>query len=431
MNSKTMINKKKTKKTGRNFVLAIFEVLFVLLIAGAVYFGYMKFFASADSKVTEVVETNNTQSDVSANEVSDVQSNEITVVTTQALAPEVSADTTTESEHENEEIPQIYEGEFELPLQGATVYAMVDTELSDRSGAEVKTTVEAGEGLQILGEEGCWLIVKTANGEVGYLYSYECMINLCDIIPSIVYTNTNSTESIYRSSGYDLPGVTGTQLYNVEQYNERLGRTEFNMPICYETAKKVMAAQKAAMAEGYSLRIYETYRPLATQKAVSESLSNLATSNSTVRNGINGGGWSESWFIAQNVSNHQRGYAMDVSLVKVNSTEICTSGNYAYVNVADWDEIRMPSEMHELSNASIALERGVTSSSATEWKNVPLASSMNDEAIRLQSYCTNAGFTPLASEWWHFNDLDAKNDVAGSLSDGTYVLQANLSVIPE
>ena len=111
-------------------------------------------------------------------------------------------------------------------------------------------------------------------------------------------------------------------------------------------------------------------------------------------------------------------------------SEICTSGNYAYVNVSKYEDVQMPTQIHELSDASIALAYGVKSSSATAWKEVPLASSMNDVAIRLQNYCVSAGFTPLASEWWHFNDLSAKNSSSGSLSNGEYFLQANLSIIP-
>ncbi len=347
----------------------------------------------------------------------------------QTLAQEVAIDTTSQNEHEEEVLPQIYEGEFELPLQGATVYTMANTNLYNESGAE--KTINAGYGLQIIGEDDGKLIVKTEDGFVGFISSDECMLNLPDVIPSAIYMDTNSKESVFLSSGYEIPNVTGQQLYDVEQYNQRLGRNEFNMPIMFNTAKKVMAVQKAALAEGYSLCIVETYRPLDTQKKICTNLKELAAHEADVRNGIVGNGWSESWFISQGISNHQRGYAMDITLVKVLETEICTSGNYAYVNVSKYEGVQMPTQIHELSDASIALAYGVKSSSATAWKDVPLASSMNDVAIRLQNYCVDAGFTPLASEWWHFNDLDAKNSATGSLSNGEYFLQTNLSVIPE
>ncbi len=410
-------------------VLTILAIIAV--IALAIFVGIKVFGAKTTATETAQPETiknteNNNISTVIAETISFATA--VKGIETQLLAKGVESATTIESEPEEEVLPQIYEGEFELPLKGATAYVLVNTNLYDEAGN--KMAVTAGTGLRIEREEGEKLVVTTADGFTGMVSSYECMLNLPDIIPSIVYMDTNSVFSVFQSSGYDIPNVTGEQFYNVEQYNERLGRTEFNMPIIYATAKKVMAAQQTALSEGYSLCIVETYRPMDTQKKVCSNMKALENSNADVRNGIVGHGWSEDWFIAQSISNHQRGYAMDLTLVEVKETEICTSGDYAYVNVADYAEVQMPTQIHELSDASVALAYAVTSKSETAWKDVPLADSMNDVAIRLQNYCVGAGFTPLASEWWHFNDLDARNSAAGSLSNGDYFLQSNLSIVP-
>lgn len=353
-------------------------------------------------------------------------------IATQIIAKDVVIDTVvTKSEQEEEVFPPIYEGEFELPLQGATVYALANTKLCDDSGN--KQNVNAGDALRIVREEGDELVVTDANGFTGKISNYKVMINLADVIPSIVYMDTNSDASVFQSSGRDISNVTGLKLYDVKQYNERLGRVEYNMPIIFSTAKKVMAAQKMALSEGYSLCLVETYRPMDTQQKVIDNLDALASVDADVLRGISDG-WDKSWFIAQSISNHQRGYAMDLTLVKVKETEVCTSGDYAYVNVCDYAEVEMPTPIHELSKASAVFTEPVSSRDATAWKNAlqdgKLASSMNDVAIRLQNYCTSAGFTPLASEWWHFNDLDAMLSPAGSLSDGGYFLQSNLSIIP-
>ena len=50
------------------------------------------------------------------------------------------------------------------------------------------------------------------------------------------------------------------------------------------------------------------------------SLKELKNSNEIVNSGINKNGWSEGWFISQGISNHQRGIAMDVSLVDINAS---------------------------------------------------------------------------------------------------------------
>ena len=132
------------------------------------------------------------------------------------------------------------------------------------------------------------------------------MVNLPDLIPSIIYDDTNAYSSLFKSSEIDIPNITGKQLYNNKTYNERLSKEEFMMPVIYAMAKKIMKAQELALEDGYSLKIYETYRPYEAQKAVADNLRNLMNSNKTVYQGINGGGWNEGWFIAQVLSNHQK-----------------------------------------------------------------------------------------------------------------------------
>ena len=91
------------------------------------------------------------------------------------------------------------------------------------------------------------------------------------------------------------------------------------------------------------------------------------------------------------------------------------------------EEYAMPSAMHELSSAAACFTGPVTSNSATAWKRATASASMTDGARRLQSYCTNAGMTPLASEWWHFNDLDAQNKVRMTSGNGKFWLDGCVS----
>ena len=41
----------------------------------------------------------------------------------------------------------------------------------------------------------------------------------------------------------------------------------------------------------------------------------------------------------------------------------------------------------------------------------------------MQRYCTAYGLTPLASEWWHFNDLRALDTAGGNLSGGKFYIE--------
>lgn len=354
------------------------------------------------------------------------QSNEETTnVPAPAEETVTTVQTPTQSEQIEEEHPPIFEGDFELPLEGAHVYPSVITDLYDDDGS-VSAQLEPGSKLEILAVEGeDQFKVRTTDGKIGHIEYLRCMIDLAEIIPSIVYSNTNSTAAIYQSSGYSIDNVTGEQLYNVKTMNTRFGEEEFVMAMLYSSAKKVMMAQQIALSEGYCLRIYETYRPLETQKQIASGLAALAESNSDVMNGISSDGWSMNWFIATKCSNHQRGYAMDLSLVKVVSTETKTACGYSYMDVTEYEDLEMPTPVHELSKAAATFTGPVNSKDDSSWKSATLASGMTEAAIKLQQICTDAGFTPLASEYWHFNDLQAMVAIGNNVSNGAYYLQVN------
>ena len=55
---------------------------------------------------------------------------------------------------------------------------------------------------------------------------------------------------------------------------------------------------------------------------------------------------------------------------------------------------------------------------------------MTEDALKLREFCTQAGFSPLASEWWHFNDLTTKNTVGERYTTDPFYLDTCLSVVP-
>ena len=221
------------------------------------------------------------------------------------------------------------------------------------------------------------------------------MINLSDYIPSMTFEITNSSSSIYKSSGYSLSGVTGTKLYSTGKvYNARLGKDEYMAPILYSAAKKLLVAQRSLLSKGYSIKVYDTYRPYSVTKKIYNSLNTLYNSNSTVKNnilysyGLSGTRytWGTSWFLAASVSAHNTGSAIDMSLVNKNTGA----------------EVTMPTVMHELSTKAIKYySPGVSRTPANYSKE------MNDYAKIMDNAATNAGLTTLASEWWHFQDNEA------------------------
>ncbi len=411
-------------------------LIFVVLIAGLLVIALSQdnlrnIFRSAslwddesEQSDTQIPETQETESEISE---SDTQESE-----TESLETEQQSETEAAAVDYVDYLAE--SGVFELPVSGASGYAAIQLNMRAEpdTSAELVKELAAGSGFTILSEseDGNWWNVD-ADGTTGWVYNAYCMINLPDVVPSIVYDDTNSYASIFRASGKDIPGITGEQLYNVYTYNERLGYDEYIMPVLYTMAKKVCAAQQKALAEGNTLVIYETYRPYEVQQKVVDQLTALMETDSEVDAGINTEPWSMEWFINTQISNHQKGYAMDVSLAAVNATEVKLSGNYGYVDVTEYTLYTMPTAMHELSNAAVSMSQPVTSKDKEAWKSVDPAETMNDEALLLRQYCTDVGLTPLASEWWHFNDLDCAEEIDEENPSGQFYIEVCYSRVAE
>ena len=302
-------------------------------------------------------------------------------------------------------------GNLELPIRGATGWAASDMTLRNapERRADVVLRLAPGQGFTIIKEYGEWWNVLLGStdgngGMTGWVLHRGCFINLPDIVPSIVFDITNAYSSLKRSSGYKIPNITGYALYEAWAFNYRLDRHEFIVPVLYSTGRRIFEAQQAALADGNTIIIYEAFRPRATQQSVVSNLQRLMDSNAGVRRNINAPPWSLSWFIATGISNHQRGVAIDAGLGRIITQETQTSGAYVFTHITAFERFDMPTPMHELSPQAAAFTHPV-SSSTDAWKTAALAVGMTEGAILLQRYLTAVGFTPLASEWWHFNDL--------------------------
>lgn len=319
--------------------------------------------------------------------------------------------------------------EFELPLEGSTGFvgaAVLPLYKKAGENSEVLRRLAVGDMFYIRQEVGSYWEVCLLDGTVGWLKSAFCMINLPDVLPSIVYENPNAKAAAFVTCGQAIEGITGRKLYDGLFYNQRLGRDEYVMPINYAMAKKVGKGQKSALEAGDCLKIIETFRPYNVQMMVRDALYAKADADATIKAQLNQGSWNIGWFIATSLSNHQRGVAMDTTLLRVTEQTEHFMAGCPFVQVKG-EEYEMPSVMHELSKAAACFTKPVSSSSKTAWRRATIAPSMTEGARRLQGYCTDAGMTPLASEWWHFNDLDAQNTVSGTSGNGKFWLDGCVS----
>ena len=350
-------------------------------------------------------------------------------------------------------------GVFELPVAGTHGIAMIVLKVRDDSGAAVDT-VSAGTPFTILKENDTKVLARFADGLTGWVDKNYIMVNLPDLIPSIIYKNSNAEASLFRSLGIEINGITGKTLYESKVYNEKLGREEFIMPVQYHTAKKIMEAQQIAKEQDLTIVLYEGFRPFSAQMEVVSAMTALANKDLAVRAAISKNGFSKDFYICTGVSNHQQGAAVDVSLAQVSKwADTYFNGNtvsvpeayeefrYGEVIADALDGIRfgsrsfgivlpedtanwMPTPMHELSYLAGTFTRPTKTYTHGAWKtalengSVKRAAYWTAGAQKLQDIFVAAGMDPLASEWWHFNDIPSRNTaksagVAGKFEVGT------------
>ncbi len=346
-----------------------------------------------NSNSSSSTQTNNTQSTTNNTKNNNANNNKTNNTTTNSTTPTKTT---------------IKDGN----IIGATGYGAVPSmnilRAKPTSNSTVITRIELNSPFRIIGvsKDGNWWRVKY-KGKYGYVDNNYCLINLPDYIPSINYFIVDAIKDNCVSSGVKL-SIYGKKLYAAGKvYNPRLEKNEFIVPVTYDFARKILRAQRLALKDGYSLKIYDAYRPTSVAKIARDSLAALYNSNATVRRNINysyeGGNtyeWGQGWFIAQTLSAHSLASAIDVSLTKKGETE----------------SLRMPSRMNELSTKSIKYKYGV--SGQTTVRSDLYSSNMTPAAKRLDAYMMKSGLTSLASEWWHFQDNVSYNRMKTYIPNG-------------
>jgi D-alanyl-D-alanine dipeptidase len=173
-------------------------------------------------------------------------------------------------------------------------------------------------------------VVETVGGKQSHL------VDVRRYIPDMDYVMIFSTPDNF----------TGVPLYSRDACMLQLG-----------TVQKLKKAQELFALDGYTIRVYDAYRP----SAVSGMLYGIIQ---------------DTTYIARpGTSTHNRGAAVDISLV----------------DVATGEELVMPSPMHTFN---------VTSNRSYSGMSAEARANMN----YLTSVMVRCGFTTLSSEWWHFND---------------------------
>ena len=133
---------------------------------------------------------------------------------------------------------------------------------------------------------------------------------------------------------------------------------ERDIPILQlETAEKLKKANELFTQDGYTIKIYDAYRPSSVSGIMNDIIKDSAEPSGTVM--------------------HNKAAAVDMTLVD-----------------ADGNELEMPSPMYTLDYTSNRDYRGMT----------PEARKNMDYMTSVMQRC---GFTTVSSEWWHFSDGSA------------------------
>ena len=266
------------------------------------------------------------------------------------------------------------------PIQTLDVY-------SDADGKTVIGSAPEGKAFTVKQIRNGMFQIRYEGEKLGYVDSNYCMINLPDYMGDrCLYQISNSFDSKYMIHNYGVPEVTGGVTIGYEHVKQING--DYLVPLLYPTAKKLEAAATAALEQGYQLKIYDSFRPHKTTKAlyytVSAMLNDLLPpvdhygipqpENASMTYSMlitDNGRYNLSFFLAKDGSKHNLGVALDLTLVDMSTGE----------------EIEAQTEIHDLSWYS---ERGRNNASAKTLSNI----------------MTQAGFGTLISEWWHFQDTD-------------------------
>ena len=289
-----------------------------------------------------------------------------------------------------------------------TIWPVLELEaFRDTQKKDVVGKVKIGQPYCVLEEKDGMFAVRL-NGEVCYIDSNYCMINLPEYLGDrCSYDITNSYASLYMVHEFEIPEVTDVITAGYE--NVELQNGEYLVPLLYRTAKKLAVAAKAALEQGYRIKIYDAYRPNKatleiydlTEKILKEELPEEPFTDVdideldlpepkkeenedgeeveiplTYEDVMTNGTYGLTYFLAKGGSLHNLGIALDMTLE----------------NLATGKEVKMQTSMHDLSHYSVLAKN-------TSGANL------------LSSIMRAAGFNGLISEWWHFQDDEIRKEL--------------------
>ncbi len=177
-----------------------------------------------------------------------------------------------------------------------------------------------------------------------------------------VYESTNISNAGVDLSRYDIK--VSMKLSTNET---SIGEPFYDRNLCliqYDTLQKLVKAIEIFKNDGYTIVIYDAYRPTSVQQRWFDvvRVHKWVADPSRGMGGI-----------------HDRGTALDISLID-----------------SDGNEIEMPTPMHTFTNDSARSSENMTDTA-------------RDNMNYMTDVMTSCGFTYINSEWWHFQCANTRN----------------------
>lgn len=257
-------------------------------------------------------------------------------------------------------------------------------DLNLRSAPDINSSVIAQihyeDRISVIGPENDQFLKAIYDGQICYCYTnYLVPANeeLYGYLPpmyeyakdaqgNIIYEDDGVTPVTLTSELIDvrllIPDIEVYQIFGTDK--NFTGKVLYERPVPVlqvPTARKLAEAAKRFRRDGYTLKLYDSYRP----KSVQFILYDIVQNSAYIANPYN------------SASNHNRAAAVDITLIG-----------------PDGKELEFPTPMHTFT-------KRVYRTSRDEW---------TPEQQRNVDYMTNvmleSGFKLINTEWWHFSDVD-------------------------
>lgn len=264
-------------------------------------------------------------------------------------------------------------GSFDAYAKECTVWALTDLQIMDADGNAVGT-MQTGVGYKA---EVTETQVTVKDGEVsGSVDQDHILVDLADFMPGETLFYIHYAVSAFATiHNHAIETYAGTKLY---PYVKKADGT-FYVPFMLNAARHLKEAEYEALSLGYTLKIYDAYRPYPVTQLTFEKMEEFVTERpefkAMMTEPVNGKNYGLNWFLAKNESSHNYGCAVDIAL--------CDSETRK--------NIPKQSQICELSTRS-----------------VPDMSSIHSSMLR--QIMTSCGFGTLESEWWHFDMKEFKRE---------------------